>query len=129
MNCGTMHVELVGFHFGVIAEDLRAEVEAHLLSCGRCLREYLSLKRTVELGEGEARPAPAVKARLRQAIAKELGVRQPHLGGWSWWERPFAFGFAGAAVLFALLAVHLVATGAATPPHGLSDTTQVRAVP
>jgi len=115
MSCERIQVELVGYHFGVIDDGLRLQIEEHLAGCPGCLRSFFDLKRDVETAESAPRPSPAVLDRLRASAARELGVGEPER--WSWWERPLAFGFGGLMVLVAMIAVTVVAPG--TPPRGL----------
>lgn len=115
MSCEAVQRELVGFQFGEVAGAARAELEGHLVACPACLRSYLALKRGVELAEAEPAPSAGFRARLRGAVAAELGlVPSP---AWRWWERPVAFGFAGVAVVVAVLAMHAVARAPAGPPR------------
>lgn len=118
MTCASIRSELVGFHFGVIDEAPRTEVERHLATCPACLSEFLSLKRDVELSaSAEERPRAQVKSKLRAAVAQELGlVAGPPV----WWQRPLAFGLAAAAVIVAMVSVEAVATSAVTAPVGVT---------
>jgi len=116
MSCQTVQQDLLGFHFGELGEAPRRELEGHLEGCGECLRSYLALKRSVETAADQPAPSPALRSKLRAAVAQELGLGAPT---WRWWERPFAFGFAGVAVLVAMLTMHAVATSPAEPPVGL----------
>ena len=117
MSCDEIQLELCAFHFGTVSEETRRALEAHLPGCPACLRAFLSLKREIETAEHEERPSPAARARLRQAVAEELGLARPRRA-WSWWERPLAFGFAAAAVLLAMIMVGLLATGPGAMPRG-----------
>ena len=118
MSCEEIRPELLGFHFGETAPELRQSVEQHLLDCRDCLEEFLELKRAVEAPDLEVRPSPAARARLRRAVAAEVA---PPVPAWSWWERPTAFLFAGATVLAAIFALHAVATGPVASPHSLQE--------
>lgn len=119
MNCHDVQPELTGYHFGVIAPDTRGELEEHLLDCPQCLATFIGLKREIETAELTERPSAAARERLRRAVARELRG-EPAARAWSWWERPLAFGFAGAAVAAAMLAVGVVSTGAGSAPRTLS---------
>jgi anti-sigma factor RsiW len=104
MSCESVQRQLLGFHFGEVEEAARQEVEAHLPECRACLASYLALKRGVETAEAVPRPSAASRQALRAAVAQELGLAAPT---WRWWERPLAFGFAGAALVLAVMTVHL----------------------
>jgi len=115
MSCQQIEPELVGYHFGVVDDAARQQIENHLLECSGCLRSFLALKRDLETAESGPRPSAALRARLRQDVAVELGLApQP----WRWWERPLAFGFAGAVVIVAILATGALATRPGALPHG-----------
>jgi anti-sigma factor RsiW len=98
VDCTMIDRELVAFHFGELGGAPRAAVEEHLPGCARCLRAYLDLKRAIEgagegAGESEAeRPSDLARARLRSAIAREVGRRR-----W-WWVAGGAVAAAGALV-------------------------------
>lgn len=116
MSCWQIQPELVGYHFGAVDGATRQQVEQHLLECSDCLRSFLALKRDLETAESGPRPSPALSARLRQDVAAELGlVSRP----WRWWERPLAFGLAGAAVVVAVLAVGALVNAPGALPHGM----------
>ena len=117
MTCTEIQPELVAYHFGDVSDEARGGIEEHLLACARCLKDFLELKREIETGDGGPRPSPAARARLREAVAEELGVRPRPARAWSWWERPLAFGFAGSAVVGAVMVVRLLAAGSGAPPH------------
>ena len=103
MNCERIQPELVTYHFGLIDDGPRRELEEHLVSCPDCLRSFLALKRDIETAESGPRPSAAVLERLRISARRELGLSEPR--PWSWWERALAFGLAGAWVLIAMAAV------------------------
>jgi len=124
MTCASIRNELVGFHFGVIEEAPRVEVERHLATCSACLTEFLALKRDVELAAStEERPRAQVKSKLRAAVAQELGLVA---GPQAWWQRPLAFGLAAAAVSVAMVSVEAVATSEVTAPVGVTATRRGR---
>jgi anti-sigma factor RsiW len=120
MSCGEIQPELVGFHFGELSAATRSAVEAHLVSCGSCLADFLALKRAIETATGEARPSEAARRRLRDAVAAEVAP-EPAPRRWSWWERPTAFLFAGATVAVALLLSQIVSTGPGSMPRSLDE--------
>ncbi|HVO32241.1 MAG TPA: hypothetical protein VMV18_15970, partial [bacterium] len=76
MDCGLTRSELVPFHFGECAPDLRAPLEQHLLACRECLTAYLELKRALESEPARA-PSRLAHARLRAAVAAEIAHRAP----------------------------------------------------
>jgi hypothetical protein len=120
MTCNQVEPELIAFHFGLVADGVREHVEGHLLSCPACLGKFLDRKRTIETCDDGPPPSAALRARVRQAVAVELGIgRRAYV--WSWWERPLAFAFAGVAVWLALFAVHTLASGPGMRPHRLSE--------
>ena len=103
---------LTGYHFGVVSDQVRKDVEAHLLECRACLVAYLDIKRAIETGDGGPLPSTEARQRLRRAVAGELD--RP----WSWWERPLAFAFAGGGLFGATIALHVVTTWPAGLPSG-----------
>lgn len=111
MGCELIQPDLVTYHFGVIEHDARLRVEAHLLACPRCLKDFLALKREMETSE--ARPSGLAKERLRRAVIREI---DRHVR-WSWWERPLAVAFASAAVCVAIIAVHTLETRPGAAPR------------
>lgn len=119
MSCERIEPELVGYHFGVVGDDVRHQIEVHLMTCPECLRSFLALKRDIETGEGGPLPSPAVRDRIRNSAARKLGIAETR--PWTWWERPLAFGFAGVVTLIAISAMAAVARGPGVPPHGLMD--------
>ena len=119
MSCQVIAPELVAYHFGEIAPEARAEVEAHLLGCQHCLADFIAVKREIETAELNERPSPAARQRLRHAMARELRI-EPEPRAWSWWERPLAFGFASAALAIAVMAVGVVSAGDGSPPRTLA---------
>jgi anti-sigma factor RsiW len=123
MTCEKVEPELVGYHFGLLPDDLRLAVETHLVSCPECLRGFIEMKRAIEIGEEDG-PAPseAAHARLRLAVAAELGVeaamspgRKPRR-----WERPVALAIAASFVLLANRATIAMTSGPGSPPHAIS---------
>ncbi len=116
MDCELIQTDLVPYHFGSIDEVARERVEAHLLSCPACLKDFLALKRSIEAPE--VRPSAAAKARLRKAVAREIGHEEATVK-WSWWERPLAVAFASAAMAAAIVLVHGVESTPGEAPHSL----------
>ena len=103
MSCANVEPLLIGYHFGALADDERARVEAHLPGCTACVTAFVAAKRAVETGEDGPRPSPALRARLRQAVAVELGLAERPRRRW---ESPVAFAFAASAVFAAMVAMH-----------------------
>jgi anti-sigma factor RsiW len=99
MNCTDVKRELMAWQLGDLHGDERTRLEAHLGGCGACVRDFIAVKRDVELAEVGPVPSPAARAKLRDAVKLELG-----LGG-AWWERPVAFFVGAASVASALLVV------------------------
>lgn len=116
MTCHEIEPELIGYHFAEVDEETRDRLERHLLECGACLRAYLELKRAIETSEAAPAPSDAARARLRRAVARELG----HEAKWSWWERPLALALAASIVLVAGSATRKLTSTPVAPPHALS---------
>jgi len=123
MSCTELRSELVTYHFGETALDRRAQVEEHLLACGDCLRDFLSVKCEIETADLAERPSQRARERLRRAVATEVAP-ETVARAWSWWERPAAFVCAGATVLAAIFLLHMVSTGPSNMPHSLDETPQ-----
>ena len=117
MNCHRIQPELVAYHFGVVSDETRSDVEGHLLRCPECLESFLALKREIETAESGPCPSPAARERLRRAVTQELG--QPRRE-WAWWERPLAFGLASAAVVAATFVMRALTSGQGSMPHALA---------
>ncbi len=103
-DCEAIQPQLVGFHFGVVTLAERASIEAHLMTCGACLRELLEVKRAIETGADSAPPSDALRLRIRASVAR---VFEPPV---RWWDRPAAFAFA-ASMLAASWAAMSALTG------------------
>ena len=113
MTCERIEPALTGYHFGALDEDERRAVEAHLPGCPACVTALVALKRAIETGEDGPRPSPALHARLRGAVARELGLVEPPRRRW---ERPAALAFAFAALLAAMFATQSITEGPGTAP-------------
>lgn len=122
MTCQKIEQELVAYHFGVASDDVRSPVEEHLLTCGACLRAFIEVKRAVETSEDSPAPSPATRARLRSAVAQELGVHttpavesKRHR-----WERPLAFAIAASVVLAAGVTTRALTAGPGSAPYAVT---------
>jgi anti-sigma factor RsiW len=120
MSCKRIRPELVAFHFGTVSDPMRSEVETHLADCTPCLQEFFAIKAEIETAASVERPSTSARDRLRQAVLREV-VGEVPVRPWAWWERPLAFGFASAAVVAAVFAVQVLATGEGALPHGVRD--------
>ncbi|HEY1957351.1 MAG TPA: zf-HC2 domain-containing protein [Polyangiaceae bacterium] len=114
MTCDAIEPELVGYHFGTLDDETRAKVEAHLCACAACVRAFVETKRAIETSEDAPAPSAAARARLRRAVARELGVA-PRV----WWERPIAIALAASVVLIAGATMHALTTGNGQAPYAL----------
>jgi anti-sigma factor RsiW len=116
MSCDTIEPELLAYHFALVDEDTRKRIEDHLVACPACVRAFVDVKRAIDTSEGAPRPSNTARARLRRAVATELGQ-----GKWSWWERPLAIALAASVVLVAGATMHALTTARGTPPYALSS--------
>ena len=116
MSCDEIEPALVAYHFGVLSDDERPAVEAHLPGCPACVSALVALKRAIETGEDAPAPSPALRDRLRRDVARELGLTAPPRRRW---HRPAALAFAASALLVALAATRSIATSPGAPPLGL----------
>lgn len=119
MSCEELTPALFDYHFGASSLEEREQIEAHLRACPGCLGAFFALKRDVELA-GEEAPSQAARARIRRSVAQALRVRAEAPRRWRWWERPLAFGVAGAALVLAATFAHLPWTGPGSAPKGLN---------
>lgn len=113
MTCERIEPALTGYHFATLDDGERRAVEAHLPGCPACVRVFVELKRSIELAEEAPAPSPALRARLRESVARELGLAPTRR---RWWERPAAFAFAATALLAAMGATRSLTRAPATPP-------------
>jgi hypothetical protein len=116
MTCDELRSELIPYHFGEVTGEVRRALEAHLPGCAACVTELLALKRAFETADDEARPTDAARARLRAAVAREIGAAPRR-----WWERPVAVAFAASAVLAAFAAMQSMTSGPGTPPLAATE--------
>jgi anti-sigma factor RsiW len=129
MTCDELRSELIPYHFGEVPDGTRRLLEAHLPGCPACVTELLSLKRAIEVAEDAPRPSDVARARLRAAVAAEIGAGEPGRAGGvvgagprRRWERPLAFAFAASAVLAAMVAMRSLTSGPGAPPLGAAVT-------
>lgn len=97
MNCEEAKSLLLAWHFSELKD--RTSLESHLVTCSKCVHEFVTLKRAVELAEGEPFPSEESRLMLRNAVSAELER------AWSWWERPLAFTLATSAMFFGVFLV------------------------
>jgi anti-sigma factor RsiW len=119
MTCADVLPDLPAYHLGLLAADARPAFEAHLVGCPACIRAFVDLKRSLELGEAGPRPSAALHGRLRASLAAELAAP---VRTWRWWERPLALTVAAAATLIAFATVAQLHVRPAAPPHSLAST-------
>ncbi len=100
------------YHFGALEEEERREVEAHLVTCVPCVREFVALKRSIETS-ADVHPSARARARLREAVASELRVAERR---WAWWERPLAIAVAASIVLAAGATTRALTSSEGAPP-------------
>lgn len=115
MTCTQVEPQLVAYHFGLVEVEARAELEAHLVACGACLRVFLDLKRAIETGEDEPAPSPAARARLRRAVESEVAPPRKRR-----WELPLALAAAATLLLVARATTHGLTSGPGMPPYAMS---------
>lgn len=126
MSCDAVAPDLVAYHFGTLAPEARQAVEDHLPECGKCLREFIALKRDLDTSEEGPLPSPQARERLRLAVARELRP-QAVTRTWGRWERPLALGGALAALAAAMLVTYQASVREEVPPRTLSRVEQDRA--
>ena len=70
MDCGRVDEQIIAYHFATASEEEREAIDAHLVTCTRCLRAYLALKHHTDRQSASApRPSETMKARLRAEVA------------------------------------------------------------
>src|SRR5215831_12798523 len=121
MDCKVIQAELVTYHFGMVDEPLRDQVEQHLLGCAACLSAFLRLKRAVETApHAGAGPSDAARTRLRQAAEPELARLAADAGrrpGSFWRARSARVALAVVGAMTAVL-VLLRMVGPGAPARG-----------
>jgi anti-sigma factor RsiW len=118
MTCDDIAAELVAYQFNVVDGAAREQIEAHLVQCPTCVRAFVALKRSIETSEGVPGPSRRVRPRLREAVARELGVGEPR---WAWWERPLAVALAASVVLVAGMTTRILTSIPGSPPHAMME--------
>ena len=113
MTCDEIRPELIPYHFGEVSAETRRRLEEHLPGCPGCVTELLSFKRAIETADEGPAPSELARARLRAAVAREVGAAPRRR-----WERPLAFAFAASAVLAAMAAMRTMTDGPGAPPLG-----------
>lgn len=125
MSCDRTTGDLVAYHFGVVPDGTRERLEEHLLECRGCLGSFLALKRDIERSAtSDERPSPRARARLREAVAKEVERHTPRKAS-SRWETALSFAFAGAAVACAFVITAQIATTRGSRPRGADPIVEV----
>jgi hypothetical protein len=77
MECEIIEPELCTFYFGDPEPALRAAIERHLADCTSCVREFLRIKRSVEVAAGGYDvPSPQARQRLFTAAEEALSHRR-----------------------------------------------------
>ena len=74
MNCEQVELELLGYHFGTVSLETRAELERHLPGCPRCLNAFFALKRELETQPELPPPSDAARLRLSRVSTVLWGV-------------------------------------------------------
>jgi anti-sigma factor RsiW len=111
MDCKVVEEDLIAYHFGATSEETREAIDAHLVACTDCLKQYLRVKHHLARHDGSAsvaeRPSSKARARLRAAVAAEFEPSAPaRMVRWMRRPIPLYQGLAAAAVV---LLVALVA--------------------
>jgi anti-sigma factor RsiW len=120
MNCQQCDEQLIDFVFAELAPDPRADLVRHLAECPTCALASYRLRADLDglSHAGEHAPPPALRARVRSAVAAEF--RPP------WWRRTLASGLrpvpayglavAALAPILVWAAVHALTVRAPAPP-------------
>lgn len=115
MDCARVDEELIGFELAALEGATRAAVEAHLAGCARCVSSYLALKRAIDAGEDATAPSEMVRARVRAAAMKQLGVTAPKKRERAPW---IAVAVASAAAVLAPILYQALLAGGGHGHHG-----------
>jgi hypothetical protein len=122
MDCALIQPELLPYHFAATTPEERERIDAHLLACTDCLRTYLDLKHHMERGvSASARPSPAVREKLRLAIAAEFRPAV-HQRVRRWLKRPIPLyqGLFAAAVALVVASLAPALAGHGQAGRGLA---------
>jgi hypothetical protein len=76
VDCKRVEAELVSFQLAALDGATRAGVETHLIGCGRCVGQFLALKRAVDAGD-DVIEGPSELARRR--LLRSAGARATQL--------------------------------------------------
>jgi hypothetical protein len=97
---------LVGYHFGTSSDEERERIDAHLLGCSRCLKNYLRLKHHLDGQSRALRPSSHVRERLRAEVDATFRPRGiDRVRAWLAAPIPRGRGIAAAAALAIAAAV------------------------
>jgi len=107
MVCALIQPDLVAYEFGLVDDETRDSIEAHLQACPTCLSTYLQLRRHLtRAAHSSDRPSEAVRLRLRAEVEstfRPTAVRR--LLAWARRPIPFYQGLATAAAAACLVLV------------------------
>jgi len=109
LNESTIDELLVGYHFGTSTNEEREAIDAHLLGCSRCLKNYLRLKHHLDGQARALRPSSHVRERLRaevDASFRPRGVARVR----AWLAAPIPRGRGLAAAAAFAIAAAVIAT-------------------
>jgi anti-sigma factor RsiW len=106
LNESTIDELLVGYHFGTSSDEEREQIDAHLLGCSRCLKNYLRLKHHLDGQARALRPSSHVRERLRAEVDAAFRPRGiDRVRAWLAAPIPRGRGIAAAAALAIAAAV------------------------
>jgi anti-sigma factor RsiW len=119
VNCHENQALLIDHYFGELAPAIRPEIEAHLQGCPECWREFLAIKRSVELAGADPAP-PLPPERLRRSLQARLREEYGRsLSDWLTFRIP-AYAVLLAMVLTALFTLGILRLRAAGEPAGVA---------
>jgi hypothetical protein len=102
MDCKVASDALVACLLATAGDAERADVEAHLVECASCVREYFALKRNLERAGEADRPSAAARARLRDEVARTFAPKAPSRAR-RWLRRPIPLYQGALAAAFAVV--------------------------